>query len=120
MKDSDVTTAFSALGQPKRLEAFKLLLSREPAGLHAGDLAKIMDAPFNTMSAHMAILYRSGLVTADKKGRYITYRVDIPYFAKIMGFLFKDCCDGKPELCSAVFEEFQKISSTPKAKTKGS
>jgi ArsR family transcriptional regulator len=119
MKDSDVIAAFSALGQPKRLEAFKLLLTREPEGLHAGDLARIMDAPFNTMSAHMAILYRTGLVTAEKQGRYITYRVDISHFAKILSFLFKDCCGGQPELCSSMFEEFHKMTSKPKIKIKG-
>jgi len=119
MKDADVIAAFSALGQPKRLEAFKLLLAREPEGLHAGDLARMMDTPFNTMSAHMAILYRTGLVSASKQGRYITYRVDVAHFAGILTYLFKDCCNGKPELCASMFEEFHRLTSKPKSRIKG-
>jgi ArsR family transcriptional regulator len=118
MKHADVIAAFSALGQPKRLEAFQLLLKREPEGLHAGDLARIMDTPFNTMSAHMAILTRAKLVSSAKQGRFITYRVDISYFAKIMSFLFKGCCDGRLELCAPMFEEFTKMTSKPKSKTR--
>ena len=120
MNDADVVAAFSALGQPKRLEAFKLLVTREPEGLHAGELARIMDTPFNTMSAHMAILVRSGLVNAARNGRFITYRVNISEFAQIMTYLFKDCCDGRPELCAPMFEQFNKMTSKPKAKSKSS
>ncbi|MDF2119726.1 metalloregulator ArsR/SmtB family transcription factor [Roseiarcaceae bacterium H3SJ34-1] len=120
MKDADVVAAFSALGQPKRLEAFKLLLTREPDGLHAGDLARIMDTPFNTMSAHMAILVRTGLVSAAKKGRYITYRVDIPEFVRMMAYLFKDCCASRPDLRSSLFDEFSRMNSKSKSRAKTS
>ena len=66
--------AFSALAQPTRLEVFRLLMEYEPNGLPAGEIARRIAVPHNTMSTHLAILTRAGLIEAERQSRSIVYR----------------------------------------------
>ena len=68
-------------------------------GLPAGSIAEALECPHNTMSSHLAILARSGLVWGTRDGRSIIYRADLRRFREAMLFLLKDCCGGRPELC---------------------
>ena len=92
-------SALAALGQPSRLEIFRLLMRREPAGLPAGAIAETIGCPHNTLSTHLGILARAGLVRGARDGRSIVYRADVEGMRALVGFLVTDCCDGHPELC---------------------
>src|SRR6476659_1841742 len=63
--------ALAALGQPTRLEVFRLLMRKEPKGLPAGTIAHAIGCPHNTLSTHLSILARSGLVKGTRDGRSI-------------------------------------------------
>jgi ArsR family transcriptional regulator len=91
--------ALAALGQPTRLEIFRLLMRHEPEGLAAGAIAESIGCPHNTLSSHLAILARAGLVRGTRDGRSITYRAGVDGMRTLIGFLVTDCCDGDPELC---------------------
>ena len=97
--------ALAALGQPSRLAAFRLLMRREPDGLPAGAVAEAIGCPQNTLSTHLSILARAGLVRAARDGRSIVYRADVAGMRTLIGFLINDCCDGNPELCKLVDEQ---------------
>jgi DNA-binding transcriptional ArsR family regulator len=92
-------SVLAALAQPTRLEIFKLLLRHEPKGVAAGGIADKVGAPHNTISSHLAILVRAGLLRSAREGRTIIYRADIEGMRSLIGFLVNDCCDGHPELC---------------------
>jgi ArsR family transcriptional regulator, arsenate/arsenite/antimonite-responsive transcriptional repressor len=92
-------SALAALGQPSRLAIFRLLMRREPAGLPAGTIADTIGCPHNTLSTHLAILARAGLVRGTRDGRSIIYRADVEGMRALVGFLVTDCCEGHPELC---------------------
>jgi ArsR family transcriptional regulator len=103
--DSEATIlALAALAQSTRLDVFRLLVKREPDGLAAGEIAKALAVPQNTMSAHLAVLSRAGLVSAQRTGRSIVYRADLSSFQSMMSFLVNDCCDGRPEICAPLIE----------------
>ena len=89
----------AALGQPTRLAIFQLLMAAEPHGLAAGAIAEKIGCPHNTLSSHLAILARSGLVQGMRDGRSIIYRADVQAMRTLVGFLLNDCCGGHPELC---------------------
>jgi ArsR family transcriptional regulator, arsenate/arsenite/antimonite-responsive transcriptional repressor len=91
--------AIAALGQPTRLEIFRCLIRAEPNGLAAGTLAEMIGCPHNTLSSHLAILARSGLVRGTRDGRSIIYRAGVEGIRALISFLVTDCCDGHPELC---------------------
>jgi ArsR family transcriptional regulator len=97
--------ALGALAQRTRLETFRLLVRAEPGGMAAGDAARALDVPQNTMSAHFAILARAGLVRSERCSRSIIYRADIDRLRELMTFLAKDCCDGSSELCAPLIAE---------------
>lgn len=96
--------AFSALAQATRLEVFRLLVRQEPNGLPAGEIARRLNVPHNTMSTHLAILSRSGLVTNERHSRSLIYRVELQAVRQLVVYLLRDCCNGKPELCAPLIE----------------
>ncbi len=91
--------ALAALGQPTRLNIFRILMRAEPGGLPAGSIAELIGCPHNTLSSHLSILARSGLVRGARGGRSIIYRADVDGIRALVSFLVTDCCDGHPELC---------------------
>jgi ArsR family transcriptional regulator len=94
----------AALAQATRLDVFRLLVKHEPEGLAAGDIAKALAVPQNTMSSHLSILSRAGLVSAQRHGRSIVYRADLTRLQAVMLFMLRDCCDGRPEICAPLIE----------------
>jgi ArsR family transcriptional regulator, arsenate/arsenite/antimonite-responsive transcriptional repressor len=95
----DAVSALSALGQPSRLAIFRLLMQHEPDGLAAGAIAEAIGCAQNTLSSHIGILVRTGLVRGTRAGRSIVYRADVEGMRTLIGYLVTDCCDGHPELC---------------------
>jgi len=112
MKSDSAIDALSALAQSTRLETFRLLVSQEPDGLPAGEIARRLGVPQNTMSAHLAILTRAGLVSVERHSRSMIYRAQLPSVRELVMFLLKDCCNGQPELCAPLIEEISKSCST--------
>ena len=91
--------ALNALGQETRLDAFRLLVRVAPEGLPAGEIARRQGVVQNTMSAHLAVLSRAGLVRATRQGRTIRYTADFARMGELLSFLMQDCCEGAPEIC---------------------
>lgn len=96
---------FAALSQATRLEAFRLIISHEPAGLPAGEVARLLEVPQNTMSTHLAILARAGLIAAERQSRTVIYRPVMERVREIANFLVQDCCGGRPELCEPLIAD---------------
>jgi ArsR family transcriptional regulator, arsenate/arsenite/antimonite-responsive transcriptional repressor len=90
--------AFDALSQRTRLETLRLLVRAGEAGLPAGDIARAMGVPHNTMSAHLAVLYAAGLASSEREGRVIRYRARYDTLRDLIGFMMRDCCQGAPEI----------------------
>ena len=76
------------------------LIKHEPIGITAGVIADTIGAPHNTLSTHLAILVRAGLLRSSREGRTIIYRSDVEGMQSLLSFLVNDCCDGHPELCN--------------------
>ena len=105
MDNNTAIAALGALAQTTRLETFRLLVRHEPDGIPAGELARLIDVPQNTMSAHLATLSRAGLVTSERQSRSIIYRVDLDRLRDLVLFLLKDCCGGRADLCEPLLAE---------------
>jgi DNA-binding transcriptional ArsR family regulator len=105
MEQNEALAAFTALSQPTRLDVFRLLIEREPGGLAAGDIARRMGVPHNTMSTHLAILARAGLIEAERHSRSIVYRARLGAVRALAGYLLKDCCGGRPEICAPLIAD---------------
>lgn len=104
MNKRDAIRGLSALAQDSRLDVFRLLVREGESGLPAGEIARNLGVPHNTLSTHLALLTAAGLLEAERQGRQIVYRVDVAGMRRLMGFLLEDCCQGRPELCAPVPE----------------
>ena len=108
MNDTDRETSaiegFGSLAQPTRLAAVRHLLAVHPQSLPAGEIARLCEVPHNTMSTHLGILSRAGLISVEKDGRSMNYRADVAGFRGLLKFLSQDCCNGRPELCGDAFD----------------
>jgi len=104
MDISTTVKALGALAQESRLNAFRLLVQSGPDGLAAGEIARRLEIPHNTLSSHLAILSNAGLLTSHRQSRSIIYRIDFDGTRDLLSFLMQDCCQGQPELCSPVLD----------------
>ena len=105
MDSSSVILALAALAQPTRLEAFRLLVAHEPEGIASGELARMLAVPHNTMSSHLAILTRAGLISGERCSRIIRYRASLPQIRAVTLYLLRDCCGGRPDLCAPLIDD---------------
>lgn len=105
MEKNDALAAFAALSQPTRLDVFRLLVEVGEAGLSAGEIATALDVRQNTLSANLAVLLNAGLVRNLREGRSIRYFADTEGLRGLLGYLLRDCCGGRPEICDPLIED---------------
>lgn len=106
MDSEQAILAFAALAQSTRLDVFRLLIEHEPDGLPAGEVARRLVVPHNTMSTHLAVLTRAGLIGAERHSRSIIYRARLDAVSGLVGFLVQNCCAGRPEVCAPLIAQF--------------
>ena len=104
MEKEKAVLSLAALAQSTRLEAFQILVKHEPDGLAAGDIARQLEVPQNTLSAHLSILSRANLVMATRHSRSIVYRANLAELQDVVLFLLRDCCGGRPEVCAPLID----------------
>ena len=83
MEITNAIASFAALSQDTRLKAFKLLVSHEPEGLPAGEIARQLSVPHS---------------------RQIIYRASLSHMDNVIQFLLQDCCAGHPKLCASLMD----------------
>ena len=117
MDKDDAIAAFAALAQGTRLDAVRLLVRAGPDGLPAGEIGRTLGVPHNTLSTHLALLTRAGLIRSRREGRSIIYAPDFGGMQTLIGFLMQDCCNGRPEVCQPVFDSMQAACCGPAERT---
>jgi DNA-binding transcriptional ArsR family regulator len=76
----DIQQRLRALDQPMRLRLGRSLV----AGPHTTtELADLWDVSAPEISRHLAVLREAGLVTVERRGRYVTYQLDVPAVARL-------------------------------------
>lgn len=103
--------SLAALAQSTRLETFRLLVSKEPHGVAAGEIARSLAVPHNTLSSHLSILTHAGLISSTRHSRTIIYRANLEAFGKLAQYLLKDCCGGRPEVCAPLIADLNSCCS---------
>lgn len=99
MDASLAAAAFTALGQPTRLELMRTLLAAGPSGLPAGAIAAQLAIPASTLSFHLRALEGAGLVAATRQGRSLLYAPQLARLRALLAFLADACCGGDPARC---------------------
>lgn len=100
MKDTEAIDCLSAIAHVTRLRVFRLLVGAAGDGLASGEIARRLDIPATTMSTHLGILARAGLIEARRQSRTVFYSVSQDGVRGLLDYLISDCCGGRPDLCA--------------------
>ena len=100
MELKHAVAALSALAHEGRLSVFRMLVKAGPEGIAAGEIARRLDVPANTLSSNLTILSHARLVTSRRDGRSIIYSAEYAGMTALLEFLIEDCCVGSPEICA--------------------
>ncbi len=82
------------LGNPTRLEAYRLLVRAGPEGLPVGALQEHLGVPASTLSHHLSHLVNAGLVHQAREGRVLRCTPNYDLMQQLMGYLTEQCCQG--------------------------
>lgn len=100
MKPSTAIQALSALAQASRLAAYRLLVQAGSEGLAVGEISRRLKVPAPTLTSHLNVLRRAGLVRDEREGRVIRCRADYVQMNALLGFLSENCCAGDLGACA--------------------
>jgi DNA-binding transcriptional ArsR family regulator len=110
MDESTAIEGLSALAQSTRLAVFRLLVQAGPDGIAAGAVAERVGVPATTLSTHLGILSRAGLIRSRRESRSIIYSADLDGIRGLLAFLVQDCCNGRPEICTPLMHIVEQAS----------
>jgi DNA-binding transcriptional ArsR family regulator len=100
MESKAAVNMLSALGHEGRLAIFRLLVQAGPAGVAAGEIARVLNVLPNSLSANLNVLSHASLIASRREGRSIIYTADYDAMSGLLGFLMEDCCLGAPQICA--------------------
>ncbi len=92
----------STLGHPQRFALFRLLMRRYPDRVPATELAQALEIKPNTLSTYINALMQAGLVTQERLGTSLRYAINMDAVRETFDYLLRDCCRGRPEICSSL------------------
>ncbi|HEY2069207.1 MAG TPA: metalloregulator ArsR/SmtB family transcription factor [Rhizomicrobium sp.] len=118
METTDAVKRLSALAQDSRLEVFRLLVKAGPEGLAAGEIARELEIPANTLSAQLLLLSNAGLTAARREGRSIIYSANFEGMSDLLVYLTEDCCGGRAEICAPLAAVASRCCTPARAKRK--
>ncbi|WP_416047401.1 ArsR/SmtB family transcription factor [Cupriavidus basilensis] len=102
MEENDVIRSLAALAHAVRLQVYRLLVVAGPSGLTPGAITEQVAVPGATLSFHLKELMNARLITQERDGRHLIYRVAFEHMNDLLGFLTANCCQGEACLDEAV------------------
>ncbi|MFN4314094.1 MAG: autorepressor SdpR family transcription factor [Chitinophagaceae bacterium] len=81
-----MNSIFKALNDPTRREILEMLHERD---MTAGEIAEGFDMSFPSISHHLDLLKRAGLVNAEKEGQYVYYSLNTTVVDEIIKWMMQ-------------------------------
>jgi DNA-binding transcriptional ArsR family regulator len=94
MEEKDIVKALAALAQPNRLQVFRTLVVAGREGSTPGQLGERLGVPNATLSFHLKELMGAGLISQERIGRNLIYRVEFGQMNSLLAYLTENCCQG--------------------------
>ena len=99
MKVEKASRQLEALGNPTRLQVYRMLVRAGDTGLPVGRLQEKIGIAASTLSHHLHRLILTGLVTQERRVTTLICRANYPAMNDLVGFLVDECCLDAP--CAA-------------------
>lgn len=116
MESGPAVASLAALAHEGRLMVFRMLVQAGPEGLAAGEIARRLGVPPNTLSANLNVLSHAGLVRSRRDGRSIIYTAGYDQMSALLVYLMEDCCQGRAEICTPLAEAATRAACCPSPK----
>ena len=94
--------SFTALAQESRLAVFRLLVREQPNGLPVGEISRRLSIVPSTLSGHLGVLRRVGLLRSTRHQREIHYAANLEAMGDLIRFMLEDCCEGQVSNCEEI------------------
>ncbi|MER8984223.1 metalloregulator ArsR/SmtB family transcription factor [Mesorhizobium sp. M0843] len=92
MKLEQAAKQLEALGNPTRLNLYRMLVRAGEAGRPVGYLQDSLGIAASTLSHHLHRLILTGLVTQERQATTLICRANYPIMNELIGFLANECC----------------------------
>lgn len=96
MKIEIAAQRLEALGNPTRLEIYRLLVRAGRSGLAVGQIQVHLNLPGSTLSHHLRRLMECGLIRQDRSGTTRFCHAEYDVMNDLLGFLSDECCVADP------------------------
>lgn len=81
---------------------YRLLVRKNPHALPVGEISRQLDIVPSTLSGHLAVLKRAGLLKSTRHQREIHYAANLDTTGDLVRFMLEDCCSGQVENCDEI------------------
>jgi DNA-binding transcriptional ArsR family regulator len=92
MKVERAAAQLEALGNPTRLQIYRLLVRAGADGMPVGAVQDRMRMAASTLSHHIRRLVDTGLVTQERQATSLICRAHYPSMNALIGYLSDECC----------------------------
>jgi len=92
--DQVAADILAALGNPTRLQVFRLLVRAGLDGLNIGQIKDHLGTAPSTLAHHIQTLVQAGLIHQDKKGREVICTANFDTISAVTAYLTDECCKG--------------------------
>jgi ArsR family transcriptional regulator, arsenate/arsenite/antimonite-responsive transcriptional repressor len=83
----DLAPLFKAVADPMRLRLLSLIACHEGGESCVCDLTEAFDVTAPTVSYHLRILREAGLISSERRGTWVYYRINPPVMARMSAVL---------------------------------
>jgi DNA-binding transcriptional ArsR family regulator len=94
MKSSTAIASLGALAHEHRLEIYRQLIKQGPDGQPAGAIGARIGLTPSSLTFHLQVLQRAGLIKQARSGRQLFYSADFAAMNDLVGYLTDECCVG--------------------------
>lgn len=92
MDHEEAAAQLEALGNPTRLNIYRILVRAGAEGMAVGKVQEKLDIPASTLSHHCKRLVETGLVTQERHSTTLICRANYPGMQALIGYLADECC----------------------------
>ena len=86
-RSGELARTFKAIGDPVRLRLLSLIASHAGGEACVCDVSEVFDLSGPTISHHLKVLREAGLITGERRGTWVYYRVVPQTLARLAALL---------------------------------
>ncbi|MGH3602308.1 MAG: ArsR/SmtB family transcription factor [Pseudonocardiaceae bacterium] len=92
----ELSRLFKAMGDPVRLRLLSLIASHDGGEACVCDLSGVFELTGPTISHHLKVLREAGLITGERRGTWIYYRIEPDALRRLSAVLVPDVAAAGP------------------------